>query len=318
MRILITAMGMLIGSSVFAQKVTLNDVQQKAQKATVDFLRSKRYSPSIDTRDQSVCYKKGDILYWITFEGNSEPLLYTIHRKSIRFADEKDKNIKQKREIAEMAAGKVCAERTVKSYMDDTKVNFEFPMYVASLDDFYKIFNRGMEAFDDIKKTFDEKYQESKKEVSERHAYWQNLDTTIVVVPQNNLPGTVQEKSLTISDISVRVVSVDGAVLSDYDKGIRRGSCRFLQERITLSANKAGVYKVGVRLYTPDKKLLVPEKGAQFTTITTIEVPRANKSGVFELLKFGADNDKLWKAGEYKIEFFEDNIKIYENAINIL
>ena len=38
----------------------------------------------------------------------------------------------------------------------------------------------------------------------------------------------------------------------------------------------------------------------------------------YELNKFGADDSKVWKAGEYKIEFYNEDELIYSDAINIL
>lgn len=315
-RFILAIASFLIASNVIAQKVTLNEVQKKAQKATFDYLRTKRYSPSIDTNDQSVCYKVNDVLFWITFEGNYSPLLYTIHRKPIKF--NKDNKLKQKIEVAEKAANMVNAESTAKAFVNEAKVEFCLPVYAATPEDFQKVFDRSMGAFTNIKKLFDEKYKKGAYIADTIHRYWNNLDTTAIVVPQNNMVGTIPTKNMSISRISVRVVDSDGSVVSDYDKGIRKSSCRYLQEKVTLKASKEGVYKLGVKLYTPDGKLLLPAKGARFTTITTIDVQKANKPAEYELLMFGSNNGKIWKAGEYKIEFYEDDMNIYSDAINIL
>lgn len=312
------AVALLCSEFAVAQNVTLNEVQKKAQKSIIEFLRSKHYSPSIDTNDQSVCFKKNDVLYWITFEGNSSPLLYTIHRKGIKFASDKDNTLNRRREIAEKAANMVCAQRIVKAYLNGNKVDFCLPMYAATPENFQQVFNAGMAAFDNIKQTFDNNYKKGRVIADSIHSYWSNLDTTVVVVPQNNVTEVVRQRNLTISSFSVRVVDAGGSVISDYDKSIRKNSCRYLQERVELSAKNDGVYKLGVKLYTPDGKLLVPNMEARFTTITTIDVPKANKSHTYELLKFGSDNGSIWKAGEYKIEFYEDDTKIYSESINIL
>lgn len=312
------AVALMCSGAMSAQKVTLNEVQRKAQKSVIEFLRTKHYSPSIDTNDQSVCFKKGDILYWITFEGNSSPLLYTIHRKGIKFANDKDKTVNRRREIAVQAANMVCAKRVVKAYMNGNKVDFCLPIYAATPEDFQQVFSAGLEAFDNIKKTFDESYSRGRVVADSIHDYWSNHDTTLVVVPQNNAPEVTRQRNLSISSFSVRVVDSGNGVLSDYDKSIRKSNCRYLQERVELSAKNDGAYKIGVKLYTPDGKLLVPNKNARFTTITTIDVPKANKTNIYELLKFGSDDGKCWKAGEYRIEFYEDDTKIYSNTINIL
>lgn len=311
------AVALLCGEVAVAQ-VTLNEVQKKAQKSIIEFLRSKHYSPSIDTNDQSVCFKKNDVLYWITFEGSGSPLLYTIHRKGIKFASDKDNTLNRRREIAEKAANMVCAQRVVKAYMNGNKVDFCLPMYAATPEDFQKVFGASMATFDNIKQVFDNNYKKGRVIADSIHSYWSNLDTTVVVVPQNNYQEVVRQKSLIISSFSVRVVDAGNSVISDYDKSIRKNSCRYLQERVELTAKNDGIYKLGVKLYTPEGKLLVPTKDARFTTITSINVPKANKTKTYELLKFGSDNGNIWKAGEYKIEFYEDDTNIYSNTINIL
>lgn len=312
------AVALLCGEIAVAQNVTLNETQRKAQKSIAEFLRSKHYSPSIDTNDQSVCFKKDDVLYWITFEGNSSPLLYTIHRKGIKFASDKDNTLNRRREIAEKAANMVCAQRVVKAYMSGNKVDFCLPIYAATPEDFQQVFNAGMAAFNNIKQVFDNNYKKGRVIADSIHSYWNNLDTTVVVVPQNNITEMVRQRNLTISSFSVRVVDARGSIVSDYDKSIRKNNCRYLQERVELTAKNDGVYKLGVKLYTPEGKLLVPNKDARFTTITSVNVPKANKVSTYELLKFGSDNGKIWKAGEYKIEFYEDDTMIYSSTINIL
>jgi len=312
------AAALLCCEAMSAQKVTLNEAQRKAQKSVIEFLRSKHYSPSIDTNDQSVCFKKSDILYWITFEGNSAPLLYTIHRKGIKFANDKDKMLNRRREIAVQAANMVCAKRVVKAYMNGNKVDFCLPIYAATPEDFQQVFSAGLEAFDNIKKTFDDSYKKGRVIADSIHSYWNNHDTTVVIVPQKRVAEVARQRNLSIKSISVRVVDSGDGVISDYDKSIRKNSCRYLQERVELTAKNDGAYKVGVKLYTPDGKLLLPNKDARFTTITTIDVQKANKVAQYELLKFGSDDGSVWKAGEYKIEFYEDDTKIYSDAINIL
>lgn len=314
----IAMMALLYSGIASAQRVTLNETQKKAQKSIVEFLRSKHYSPSIDTSDQSVCFKKNDVLYWITFEGNSSPLLYTIHRKGIKFASDKDNTLNRCREIAEKAANMVCAQRVVKAYMNGNKVDFCLPMYAATPEDFQQVFSSGMAAFDNIKQVFDNNYKKGRVIADSIHSYWSNVDTTVVVVPQNNASEVTSQRNLTISSFSVCVVDAGGTIVSDYDKSIRKSQCRYLQERVELSAKNDGLYKLGMKLYTPEGKLLVPNKDARFTSITSINVPKANKINTYELLKFGSDNGNIWKAGEYKIEFYEDDTVIYSSTINIL
>lgn len=301
-----------------AQRVKLNEAQKKAQTVIMTSLRAINYSPTIDTNDQSVCFKKGDLLYWITFEGKSSPLLYTIHHKPIKFSLDNGNDLSRRREVAEKAANMVNSRLTVKASMTGSRVNLSFPMYAASPEDFTRVLPACLDAFSSVRKEFDECYKIARVKTDSIHDYWTNVDTMTVVVPQKNVAEAASQRNLTISSISVRVVDDGNNVISDYDKGIRRKNCRYLQESIEMTAKNDGVYKVGVRLYTPEGKLLVPDKAARFTTVTTVDVRRANKMATYELLKFGSDDDQMWKAGEYKIEFYEDDNKIFTDAINIL
>lgn len=302
----------------FAQRNYLSDAQEQAQSSLIKYLRLKSYSPSIDPNDQSVCFKKDDILYWVTFDTDRSPILYTLHRRPIRFADNDSKDVNRRREIAEKAANMVCAERTVKAFLNNNKVEFCFPIYASTPEDYQKVFSSALAAFKNIKKSFDDNYAKARVRTDSIHNYWCGLDTTIVVVAQTGSSSTQSQKMLNIRSISARVVDNGDNVISDYDKGIRKSNCQFLQERIEVSALKDGVYKVGVKLYNPEGKLLVPSKDARFTTITTIEIKKAEKVETHELLKFGSTDKDIWQPGEYKIEFYEDDTKIFTDAINIL
>ena len=43
----------------------LSPVQEKAQRSIYSFLLKNKYDPTVDTSDNSVCFRKNDVLYWI-------------------------------------------------------------------------------------------------------------------------------------------------------------------------------------------------------------------------------------------------------------
>lgn len=317
-RLFTLAVGLTLALGTQAQKATVTPLQEKAQKSIMDALRAKGFSPSIDTEDQSVCFNSGGVFYWITIEGKNAPLLYTIHRRSIKFSDDKDQLLARKKEIAEKAANKVSAQTQVKAYLDGNKVDFVFPMYAQTPDDFGKVLYKGIEAFKGVKEKFDQGYMASKASVDSIHRYWNQVDTSCIVIPQPKVAEALVASKITAKGIEARVVDGKDQVVSEYNKSIRKSKCFFLQEKLTLTAEKTGVYKIGVKLYAPNGKLLVPEAGAKYTTTTLVHVAKANKEAAYELNKFGADDSKVWKAGEYKIEFYNEDELIYSDAINIL
>lgn len=309
---------LIVLGGLSAQAVRLNESEKQAQRSLVEFLRSKKFAPSIDSNDQTVCFKKDGTLYWISVKGDANRMLYSLYRNGIRFAKADDPRLSCKAEVAMMAANKLNETRIIKSYQSGGVVRFCLPMYAKSPEDFEAVFALQMRAFDDIKQDFDRNYKLCKHKVDSIHNYWYDLDTTVVVVNQRNVANTAPARNLSISRISVRNVDANDGIISDYDQGVRKSKCEFLQEKVYLKADKAGMYKIGVRLYYPDGKLMVPARDARFTTITTINVPKANKEGAYDLLKFGSKDSEIWEPGEYKIEFFEDDTCIYTDAINIL
>lgn len=301
-----------------AYAVRLNEYEKQAQKSVVDYLRSKKIAPSIDSSDQSVCFKKDGTLYWIELKGDEKIMLYTLHRNGIKFTKAGDPKGPHKSEVAMMAANMVNDKQVVKAYQKGGTVRFCLSMYAKTPEAFLEAFPAQMRAFDKIRDTFDKYYKLCKVRVDSIHSYWYDLDSTSVVMEQRQAPGTTPERNLNISRISVRNLDANDNVISDYDQGIRKSKASFLQEKVTLKASQPGMYKIGVRLYTPEGKMLIPSKGARFTTISTIKVNKANKEADYDLMKFGSRDPEDWEPGEYKIEFYEDDTCIYTDAINIL
>lgn len=320
LRPLLTVMIILMTSFGSFNAMALNDSERVAQKSMMEYLRSKGYSPAIDNRDESVNFKKNDILYWITFQGNASGILYTLHRRPIKLnsSEKTPEQINQVCEVAEKAANLVNATEPYKVIVRGPKVEFEYPIYCQTAKEYQEIFPHIFKTLSASKDKFDAQFPKGRNITDSIHHYWLNLDTIHRVVPQKEIRGTKNARNLSISRIAVRNLSGADQVMSDYDQGLRKNKCQYLQEKIALIADNPGLYKVGVKIITPDGKILVPSSDATYTTITTINVSKAKKENEYELLKFGSDQGNLWEAGEYKIQFFEDEAMIFEDSFNIL
>jgi len=311
---------LLFGSTLYAQ-AEINDAERMAQKSMMEYLRSKGFAPTIDKADQSVNFKKSNVLYWITFDGNASTMLFTLHRKPIKFTMDKDgqNKVNQKRELALYAANKITATNQYKAFLNGSRVEFIYPIYAKSADEYQTVFPKVLNAMSNIRESFDRNYKAAKLVVDSIHNYWANVDTAHVVLEQKTIANDIKaQRNLTITGISVRNVSSNGYVLSDYDEGIRKSKCQYIQEKIDLKATKSGMYKIGLQIVNPKGKILIPHKGATYTTVTTIDVPKANKEIEVELLRFGTDAPDFWQPGEYKIYLFEDDNVIYDDAFNVL
>ena len=103
--------------STMAQK-SLTEEGAKAQKALVEHLRANGLTPSIDTRDNSVCFKSNEIFYWVTFDEKS-PVLYTIHRKGLKF----DNDPKFKPSCARAACNEVNRKHIIKCIYNEKQID---------------------------------------------------------------------------------------------------------------------------------------------------------------------------------------------------
>lgn len=299
------AMFMALGS--FAQaKLTENG--QKAQRALIDYLRSINITPSIYSRDNSVNFKHNDVSYWVTFDKDA-PVLYTMHRKGINF--EKDANFKQT--AALVAANKVNRETNVKCLYNEKRVDFIMAQFAKDPSDFHNTFKAMLSSFASVEKIFKEEYERVKKKI---------VEDSIKSVAPIVKPQVLGVSPLHISRFSVCCVDAAGNFISGYDQAIRSHGSKFIKEKVVVKADEPGIYKIGVRIYSPEGKIMLPQKSAEYTTATnfTIEKKEKGKEIEVELDKYGEDKDNAWKAGEYKIEIydFEKGALLYESTFNVL
>jgi len=301
----LTVVGLTLSMNVMAQKPLTED-GTKAQKALVEYLRSISLAPSIDTRDNSVCFKSNDVFYWVTFEEQS-PVLYTLHRKGVKF----DGDSAFKASCARAACNEVNRKHKIKCTYNNKRIEFVIQTYAKEPSDFHGGFRKMLAAFKDVETTFKDTYNKAfdkwKKDSIEKNK---------PIIP--NTP--VEDSPLTVSYIAFGNFDAKGNMISDYNQPLRKSAIKYLKASVDVSSGEKGLYKLGMKIVAPDGKAMVAAKGVDYCSTTNIEIKKANKAQAFEFSQYGSDTENFWKAGEYKVEIydFEKGAKIYSTTFNIL
>jgi len=291
LRIFTIAMALCFSTGAMAQK-KLTEGGKKAQTALMDYLRMNSIMPTIDSKDNSVCFRKDNVLYWVTFEGE-DPVLYTLHRTGMNH--EKDNDFQP--ECATEACNEVNRRHNVKAtYNDRKRVEFYIQTYAKEPAGFQDNFMKLMAQFNDVEKTYKEAYNQ---------------------VCQQPVP---KPTPLTSSNASFGSFDANGTVLTNYDQPLRKGNCRYIRARIEMSSPVKGLFMVGMKIISPDGRVIKAVNGTNYTSTTNIEVKKKKKAVKYELEPFGSSDGAIWKAGEYKVEFYDvmQNNCFYSTTFNIL
>lgn len=304
-RIFSVVMTLCLSMSTMAQKELTED-GQKAQKGLIESLRSSGMAPSIDTRDNSVCFKTGGVFYWITFDENS-PVLYTLHRKGLKF----DSDSTFKPRLAVYACNEVNLKHKVKCIYKDKRVDFIMQTYAKEPSAFHGGLSKMLAAFKNAEENFKKAYE---------HAYdtWKkdSIEKAKPIIP--SVP--VGKSPLKVSYIAFGNFDAKGNVISDYNQPLRKSACKYIKATIDVSSSEKGIYKIGMKITNPDKKAMIATKGVEYSSTTNIEINKIGKPQSCELDAYGSDDANFWKAGEYKVEIFdfEKGGPLYSTTFNIL
>lgn len=308
-RIFSVVMGLCLSMSAMAQK-SLSEDCTKAQKALVEHLRAIGLTPSIDTRDNSVCFKSNDVFFWVTFSENS-PILYTIHRKGLKF----DEDPEFMSSCARFACNEVNRKHTIKCTFSEKqaeksterRVEFIMQTYAKEPSDFHGGFRKMLAAFKDVDKTFKTAYDK---------AFEQSKKKNTPITP----PTPIGPSPLKVTYIAFANFDAKGDVISDYNQPLRKSACQYIKASLDVSSEEKGIFKIGMKIISPDGKAMVATKGVDYCSTTNIEIKKTNKIQECELDPFGSDAEDFWKAGEYKVEIydFEKGAQLYSTTFNIL
>lgn len=305
LRIMTLTALMALSMGTMAQK-PLTDEQSKAQKALMEYLRLAGLQPTVDTKDNSVCFKREGVFYWVTIDEGS-PVLYTIHRKGLKF----DNETTFKPSCAKVACNEVNRKHKVKCVYNEKRVEFLAQTYAMTPTDYQGGFFRTLFAFKDVDATFKSTYEKAFDK-------WQkdSVEANRPIIPE----GAVGNSPLTVSDIAFGSFDAQGNALADFNQPLRKNSCRYIKARVKVSSTEKGLFKLGMKITNPDGKPMVATKGMDYSSTGNIELKKPKKDTEATLAPFGTDKPDFWKAGEYKVAIydFEKGVQLFTTTFNIL
>ena len=304
-RIIVAMVGLCLSMSAMAQK-SLTEDGIKAQRALVEHLRAVGLTPSIDTRDNSVCFKSNGVFYWVTFDENS-PVLYTIHRKGLKF----DEDPAFKPSCARVACNEVNLKHKIKCIYKDKRIEFIMQTYAKDPSDFHGGFRKMLAAFKDADETFKSTYDKA----------FDQWKKDSIAQNEPRIPKDLRQTScLKVTYIAFGNFDAKGNVISDYNQPLRKSSCKYIKATLDVSSSEKGIFKIGMKIISPDGKAMVTTKGVDYCSTTNIEIKKINKTQECELDSYGSDAKDFWKSGEYKVEIydFEKGAQLYSTTFNIL
>jgi len=298
---------MLIVSAVQVFAGDLTPVQEKAQRSLYAYLMKEKFDPSVDPSDNSVCFRRAGVLYWITFAEDS-PILYTFHRKAFKVGNDANS---YKRTPAIIAANEVnCSHKTVKLTVEEKKVEISIQVYASKTEDFTSVFSSYFKRFEDIDTDFKTAYKTALK--AERDAA-----ERIEQEARKNIPPSILRDY--VANVSFRLLDENGNEKSAYDQPLRSFNARYIQARIEFTPwkDKDADFKIQLKVTKPDgNPIFLPNK--KVTAEGDITIAKSRKNQMIEIDQFGSSKEGFWKAGEYKVEVIESGDVIYTTSFNIL
>lgn len=306
---LIFCLLMLCAVQTFADNLT--PAQEKAQRALYAFLQKAKYDPSVDTSDNSVCFRRNGVLYWVNFNEES-PILYTFHRNGFKVGT--DSNTYE-RTPAIVAANEVNSKhKTVKLSVLPKKVDIAIQVYASTPEEFTAVFNSYFKCFDNVYDDFRKAYKTALEEQKENE---QRMEQKIEEEAQKYIsPSDLRGK---VKNIAFRLVDANGNETTAYDQPLRSYNARFLQTRLEFYPwqEDDDQFTIHIRIFGPNGKTVYP-RGKDFSSESTFTLRKSKKTQTVEVGKIGADKQGAWKAGEYKVEVTEGGDVIYTTTFNML
>ena len=298
---------LLLASTVQVFAGDLTPAQEKAQRSLYAYLLKEKYDPSVDTSDNSVCFRRAGVLYWITFDEDS-PILYTFHRKAFKVGTDENS---YKRIPAIVAVNEVNrSHKTVKLTVEEKKVEIAIQVYAIKTEDFTSVFDKYFKRFENVDADFKTAYRTALKaereaaERAEREA-------------RKNIPPSVLRDA--IANVSFRLLDENGNEKSAYDQPLRSFNARYIQARIEFNPwkDKDTLFKIQLKVTKPDgNPIYLPNK--KVTAEGDITIQKSRKNQMIEIDQFGSSKEGFWKAGEYKVEVIEGGDVVFVTSFNIL
>jgi len=299
--------GLFIAFAIQAFAGDLTPVQEKAQRSLYAFLVKEKYDPTVDSSDNSVCFRRGGILYWITFDGDA-PILYTFHRKAYKVGnDEKS----YKRNASIIAANEVNrVHKTVKLTVEEKKVDIAIQVYADKTEHFTAVFANYFKCFENVDEDFKAAYKTALK------AEMETIERAEQEARKNIPPSVLRDY---VANISFRLLDADGNEKSAYDQPLRSFNARYIQARIEFKPwnDKDADFQIQLKVTRPDgKPIYLP--GKKITAEGNVTIHKSKKHQTIEIDQFGSPKEGFWKAGEYKVEVIESGDVVFNTTFNIL
>lgn len=297
----------LLFAATSVSAADLTPTQEKAQRSIYSYLAREKYDPTVDTSDNSVCFRRNNVFYWITFDGDS-PLLYTFHRKAFKVGTADDT---YKRMPSIIACNEVNRKhKTLKLTVEEKKVDIAIQVYAAKPEDFTAVFSKYLSQFGNVYDDFKNEYEKALNAEQDALNRMENES-------RKNLPPSVLRNQ--ISNISFRLLDENSQEKTPYDQPLRSFNAKYIQARLTFKAWTEGDknFKLQMKVTRPNGKVIYLP-GKKVTAEMPIILKKSKKTQMIEFDQFGSAKDGFWKAGEYKVEVVESGDVIYTTTFNIL
>ena len=299
--------GLFIAFAVQMFAGDLTPVQEKAQRSLYAFLQKEKYDPTVDSSDNSVCFRRGGVLYWITFDGDT-PILYTFHRKAYKVGnDEKS----YKRNASIIAANEVNrTHKMVKLTVEEKKVEIAIQVYADKTEHFTAVFSNYFKCFENVDEDFTAAYKTALK------AEMEAIERAEQEARKNISPSVLRDY---VTNVSFRLLDADGNEKSAYDQPLRSFNARYIQARIDFKpwSEKDTDFQIQLKVTRPDgRPIYLP--GKKVTAEGNVTIQKSKKPQTIEIDQFGSPKEGFWKAGEYKVEVIESGDVVFNTTFNIL
>ena len=299
--------GLFIAFAVQMFAGDLTPVQEKAQRSLYAFLLKEKYDPTVDSSDNSVCFRRGGVLYWITFDGDT-PILYTFHRKAYKVGND-EKSYKRKASI--IAANEVNrTHKMVKLTVEEKKVEIAIQVYADKTEHFTAVFSNYFKCFENVDEDFKAAYKTALK------AEMEAIERAEQEARKNISPSVLRDY---VANVSFRLLDADGNEKSAYDQPLRSFNARYIQARIDFKpwSEKDTDFQIQLKVTRPDgRPIYLP--GKKVTAEGNVTIQKSKKPQTIEIDQFGSPKEGFWKAGEYKVEVIESGDVVFNTTFNIL
>lgn len=297
---------MLSCVSATAQK-TLTQTQEKAQRSFYFYLDKMKFKPEVDMSDNSVCFRQNDVLYWVTFS-DTNPMLYTLHRKGYKVGEGKDLYKKEPAIIAANEINKLYPG--IKVTVNDDKVSLELQTYAASTQDYNNVFTHCLGTFKTVDTDFKKLYKKALDEKIETDA--ENMRQINEMISPSTLRGQIKS-------VSFRLLDGNNKPVSDYNEPLRAYLARYIQPCVEFNQwnGETRNVKLFVRIITPDGDIICLP-GKKYTAVMNVTLEKNKKDTIYEEDVVGSEKEGFWKPGEYKFEILDGLDVIYDTRFNIL